>query len=608
MREEATILERSLGFLKEILKDLEPHPSIFVVTDRHGVICYSQSNTKEIPPELAPWASILAGSLGRNALNQAISTGVLSVMPPSDHDSPVLKEYFSVASPFRFLEEGTHLFLGLFGTDPDGPGPATGIIRAAIRSIEGHEQIVLDLQRSEQESEFEEAIIESSHEGVVVLNAEGIITHANRKTCEILGFSRSELLGTRVAEYVDSKINVLDIFDSGKTIEDKEVFLTMRNRTLHILNTSVPVRDRSGKVVAVINNIKEIKGVHNLVNRMTGARASFTFRDIIYGSSKMAETVESAEAAAISSLPVLIQGESGTGKELFAHAIHNASSRRDGPFVIIDCAAIPRELVESELFGYVEGAFTGARKGGKTGKFELANGGSVFIDEIGELPLEIQVKFLRVLQSQTIVRVGDSQVLPLNIRVIAATNRDLGAQVGAGSFRSDLFYRLNVLSLKIPSLRERAEEDIPILTDYLLEKYEKKLQMPGRSVSPPAREMLKRYSWPGNIRELENVLARAVYISQGMITPEHLPSQVRSAAASGAFPEASAPESSAPVPEGSQMDEGKLITFAEAEKEALLRALRLFQGNKARAAEALGVSRATLYNLIRKYQLHPRGL
>lgn len=228
-----------------------------------------------------------------------------------------------------------------------------------------------------------------------------------------------------------------------------------------------------------------------------------------------------AKLAASSVSTVLLNGESGTGKELFAQAIHNASSRRRGPFIAINCGALPRDLIESELFGYDEGAFTGARKGGQLGKFEFANGGTIFLDEIGDMPLETQVKLLRVLQERQITRLGGHKAIPVDIRVIAATNRNLEQLVEQGNFRSDLFYRLNVMSITIPPLRERAEDTV-LLTQNMLRKISKKLNKKIVRISTGFFQSIRNYSWPGNVRQLENVLERCInLVDDGVLRLDH---------------------------------------------------------------------------------------
>lgn len=307
---------------------------------------------------------------------------------------------------------------------------------------------------------------------------------------------------------------------------DQEMVLDCRHGRVHVVATARPIKHDTGRTLGVVVTMREIKTVHRLVNQMVGAQACFTFDDIIGNSPGLREVVDLAKQVASSDSTILLQGESGTGKEMFAQAIHSHSNRNNGPFVAINCAAIPRDLVESELFGYEAGAFTGAKRGGRPGKFELVNGGTIFLDEIGDMPLETQVKLLRVLQQKQIIRVGGQKAIPIDIRVIAATNKDLGQEVERGNFREDLYYRLNVIPINIPPLRERGE-DLVILASHMVEKLSRQLGKRLTGIAPEAMECLKKYPWTGNVRELVNVLERAVNIAAGTsILRKHLPEKI----------------------------------------------------------------------------------
>jgi len=299
----------------------------------------------------------------------------------------------------------------------------------------------------------------------------------------------------------------------------------------------------------------------------------------------MRECVRMARVGAQSSSNVLIQGESGTGKELLSQAIHNASVLCDGPFVAINCAAIPRELIESELFGYEEGAFTGAAKGGRPGKFELANEGTIFLDEIGDMPLDMQVKLLRVIQERKVMRIGGHHVFNFNGRIIAASNRDLQREVEEGSFRRDLFYRLNVLLVNVPPLRER-REDIVQTARHVLQKVSTKLGRTTPRIGDDALAALVAHDWPGNVRELENVLERAINIVNGdVITIAELPKSFKQLA---------------------RFSPGQiqgLRTLEEVEREAIIQTLSSVGRNISQAACLLGITRNTLYSKIKKFGL-----
>lgn len=438
------------------------------------------------------------------------------------------------------------------------------------------------------EAEFGNSVVQSMSSGFMVLRPDLKVINANKAACELLRTDKEKLIGAKLTDIILSKLAVKQVFATGKAILDQEVFIKLADRDIHILKTAVPVFGKNGQVIAVLDHFREIKEAHQLVSRMTGARASFTFADIIHQSQIMAEAIELSRMAAGNSLSVFITGESGTGKELFAHAIHVASSRRNAPFVVIDCASMPRDLVASELFGYMEGAFTGTRKGGMPGKFELADGGTVFLDELGELPMEVQAQFLRVLQNRQVRRLGGKEMLPVDIRVIAATNRDLAVEVKRGNFREDLYYRLNVLAINVPPLRNR-KDDVARLADFFLNKYSQITGKRSLAFSDGALELLMSHNWPGNVRELENAVARAVHICHSVIEPQHLSFPRRHDQLNAEKP-ADGHQVELEAGEGPQLPSMRVI-----EEKVYREAISACGGNISKAAKKLGVARSTIY-------------
>ena len=308
----------------------------------------------------------------------------------------------------------------------------------------------------------------------------------------------------------------------------------------------------------------------------THYREKVGFPDIVYRSRKMGEVINKVRKILHKDVTVLLTGESGTGKELIARLIHYQGKRKDKPFVVINCTTLPENLLESELFGHEKGAFTGATTR-KTGKFEFAQGGTVFLDEIGEIPLSLQSKLLRFLQFKEFQRLGGNDTIRVDVRIIAATNRNLEEEVRKGKFREDLFYRINVFPISLPPLRER-KEDIPLLAENFLQT-----RYPEKRLSPEAIRILEEYSWPGNVRELENVLERACLLSEGdTISPEHL---------------------SLPLP---SLSSKKLTTLEEMEKNLIKEALNITRGNQTRAAQLLGITRRTLIYRLKKYGIEIR--
>lgn len=324
--------------------------------------------------------------------------------------------------------------------------------------------------------------------------------------------------------------------------------------------------------------------------------AKYSLEGIVGESACMAQLKNEIVSAARSGSTVLIEGETGSGKELVAHAIHNLSARKDKAFIKVNCSSIPSELMESEFFGYENGAFTGAKKGGNPGKFEKADGGSLFLDEINQLPLQLQPKFLRVLQEYEIERIGSSHSIPVDVHIIAATNVPLSQLVSKGQFRTDLYYRLNVLRLRVPPLRER-KEDIPAIARHILRQLNYQLQIQIPYIEDEAMERLMEYSWPGNVRELHNVIERAMNISwTDPLQWKHFSGYFNQLEHGRRIEEIPAPPA-ADVPLHSQLREKR----ATAERDAIIHALNECNGNKSLAAQKLGISRTILYKKLHQY-------
>lgn len=340
------------------------------------------------------------------------------------------------------------------------------------------------------------------------------------------------------------------------------------------------------EVTGAVMLMKEAKQVRKEVSRLAGFYANYTFDSIVTTDVRMHELINTAKKISKTNCSVLIEGESGTGKELYAQSIHNESNRSSGPFIAINCSAIPKELFESELFGYESGSFTGAVKGGRPGKFELANGGTIFLDEIGEVPLEVQPKLLRVLDNNKIVRIGGSFERDLDVRVISATNRNLIDEVSKGSFRQDLYFRLNVINLKIPPLRQR-KDDIIELARYFLKGLNEENDGIYKKFSPYFEEMLMKHQWTGNVRELKNVVQRAYYMSDKVLI------------SSVTFPKST--ETSNDFKEHEKTV--KTFNLKDIEKESILKALSANKGNIIMAASDLNISRATIYRKIKMYSI-----
>jgi transcriptional regulator of aroF, aroG, tyrA and aromatic amino acid transport len=430
-------------------------------------------------------------------------------------------------------------------------------------------------------------VLDSVAEGILVIDHSGKIVSVNAAAENILKCDADKILGRYLKEVLEDDAP-LETLRTGVPYHAREMVLNKPHNRIHFFSSGLPIKDNKGNIIGMVATVKDISEVKELIHNMT-CQKTITFEDIIGNSPLLRETVEVASCVARSDSTVLLRGESGTGKELFARAIHMASPRYRKPFVPVNCAALPGELLESELFGYADGAFTGARKGGKPGLFESAGEGTIFLDEIGELSLDLQVKLLRVLQENAVRRVGATEENPINCRVIAATNRDLEKMVSEGAFREDLYYRINVVPLFIPPLRDR-KEDIPLLANYFLNKLKKRVNKEIEGISPQAMEMLEKHDWPGNVRELENVLERAVNLARGKVIG---PEQIRF-------------DTFKRNRQGLSFSGGKKRRLTEMlgeyERDILISVLQRYSSSR-KAAAFLGVSHTTILNKIKKHNL-----
>jgi len=440
---------------------------------------------------------------------------------------------------------------------------------------------------------------------IILINKYTEILMINQPFAEYLNESREAIMGHKVCD-VDPNSKFPRVFKTKKPeIYQKHKFINGHTAIVH----RIPVLDDEGEIlygfgIVIFDDVKTLQEMIDKNKLLEGKLmvyqqelksirgAKYSWETIIGNSLPLQNVKELASKAAQTDSNVLIVGESGTGKELFAHAIHNDSKRFDGPFVKINCAAIPKDLLESELFGYEEGAFTGAKKNGKIGKFELSNGGTIFLDEIGDMPLDMQVKILRVLQEKEIERIGGTKTIPINSRIIAATNRDLEKSIREKKFREDLYYRLNVVNIEVPPLRDR-RDDLEVLTLNLMEKISSNLGRYISNITVEALDCLKQYNWPGNIRELENIIERAINLTDTeTIELQHLP----------LFMIAYSDSEEEDLLEG-PLPSSLKAAVEEVEKSTIIKSLKAVGYNKLKAAKILGISRTSLYEKIEKYQI-----
>lgn len=489
------------------------------------------------------------------------------------------------------------------------PITADGLVAGAVsvfQDITEIERIANELETVTALKSTLEAALESAYEGIVIVDEEGRVTLINHTYAEFLGVDPKEVIGKHATEVVpNSRMHIV-----AKTGTAEIADLHPIGNQEMVVNR-IPIR-REGKIVGAVGkvlfrNVEDLKGLarrlqvlekeaeyyREELRRMRGAR--YSINNIIGQSAAIALARDMLHRAAKTNSTVLVLGESGTGKELFAHALHDAGARNFGPFIKVNCAAVPEHLLESELFGYEEGAFTGAKKGGKPGKFELAHGGTIFLDEIGDMSLTMQAKLLRVLQDREVERVGATRGRTVDVRVVAATNRDLEEMIAQSTFRQDLYYRLNVITIVVPPLRER-KEDIPLLVRTLLPELCQSIGRPLSQVEEVVLDLLAGHNWPGNVRELRNVLERAVSMTDtNTIRLEHLPLYLQN----------QGQKTAAGAPNESLVNAGKswLNLKEQAEYQAIVQALAQTKGNKAQAARLLGLNRSWFYQKLRKYNL-----
>lgn len=429
-----------------------------------------------------------------------------------------------------------------------------------------------------------ETLIDSMDKAIVSINTNGVIDKYNSKFLEI--FKLKENINDKCIFEILNFTN--KAFLDGLKNHKSHSFYYKKDgyslKGIYNVNEIMLNNELKGYVIDFIDKKDAIKN-YNQINK----EYKITLSNIIGESDAIKNTKQEAFMAAKSKSTVLITGESGTGKELFARAIHNHSDRSENPFIAINCAAIPDNLLESELFGYEEGAFTGAKKGGSLGKFELAHTGTIFLDEIGDMSLHLQAKLLRALQEKELNKIGSNSNIQIDVRVVAATNKDLENMVKSGTFREDLYYRLNVIPINLPSLRER-KSDIPLLIDFMVEEYALKLSKTIVEVKPEVIETMVNYKWPGNIRELQNIIEYSINMSSNeTITIDLIPNKIKNIEV-----------------EITQLENDRIITLEELERIEIIKALnkyKEYKKDKELTAKALGISRATLYRKLEKYNI-----
>lgn len=541
--------------------------------------------------------SLREETAGTNAIGTALYIREPVCIRQNEHYHDNLCPFISYAAPVFDHKYELVSIIGVLSMRPQ----ETPLLLSLLTSVAGSivKEVTIyhqTLKRRVQEKHLD-TLINTMNHGIVFLDSSGVIVQTNSVARYFFLMYEYELIGQHISAFispedVDFSTLTNDVYGLDVEVHSGEVKKFHFQASIYLMEE--PDGSHDFLMVLRRSQLKEAEP-----NSGGDHRAKWCFNDIVGTSPALVETLSLARIASKTNCTVLITGESGTGKELVAQAIHNESRCRGGPFIAVNCGAIPKELIESELFGYESGAFTGAKKNGMPGKFELADGGTIFLDEIGDMPFNLQVCLLRFLQEQEITRIGGKKPIQLNVRVIAATNKNLEEAINNGVFRMDLYYRLNVFTIHVPPLRERSG-DVHNLAHYFLQKYKSASSQVLLGFTPEALECLTGYNWPGNIRELENTIERAVIISHGdRIRLDDLPDKLRSSHVP--YPSRSlirlesAPQDT--PPELISMDR------EEIEKNTIIRALQRTNGNVTRAAEEIGISRRTIYRKMKKYQI-----
>lgn len=564
------------------------------ICDEEGYILkmVGQSYFDFIPPEFSPAEGCCRNEkqVGTNGIGTVLSTGKPIQVVGLEHYYTTYWDYTCSGAPI-FDPDGKLVgVLCLAGPSEHSKIHTLGLA-IAIAEIISRE---MKLQRTNKEIESAyiatnavkntlQIISETVTSGLLLIDEHCKVLHSNKKTYSILKCGEEQIIGNDIRNIFDRK--VITAKSIAKGFNEKYVSSQIGGSVVDLSVTLEPT-DSNGYLII----FDTVMALHKKVNTVAGKDAYFTFDDILGEAPRLKRVVELSQIAAASPSNVLLTGESGTGKELFAHAIHNASARRNGPFVSVNCGAIPKTLIESELFGYEGGSFTGAKRDGSTGKFELADGGTIFLDEIGDMPFDVQSTLLRVLQSKEVIRIGGTRTKKVDVRIIAATNKNLVNAMELQTFRNDLFYRLNVFNIELPSLRERGG-DIRLLADSFLKKYASHAHKPLPDVTEKTYTLLESFCWPGNVRELENVMERAVYISNDVIDEWSLPDYIATQFVKPASLGQTATKNSTPALQANSDDE----------KERFIAALEKANGDVSQAAELMGISRRTLYRKLKNY-------
>jgi transcriptional activator for dhaKLM operon len=573
--------------MEDIYQFIEGSGALLILTDPSACV-FEMFGDPDIEADtrtlgFRPGAFLDESSIGTNAFSLALMEGTPAQVLGPEHFLQRFHFLYSAAAPIHDPAGNPIGIIGLLQKHPDQMPQSLGVVFAAARAIENQLQAEHFIREANDQATEFNATLDAVSEGILAWTTQGIVTHLNGQGGRLLGIKPSMIVGRPLIDHLTLSESLSRAAGRGEELNDVEASFKVDGEKQEFSVSLRIIRNRAGEPEAFIVTLRPMAQVHQLVNRLLGSQARLTLADIV-GQGAAAQQMRRQSLATINAKGgVLLVGEEGAGQNSLARAIHNSGGRAAGPFLSINCRAIPRELVVEEFLGFEPGAFNSGASTGQLSKFELADGGTLFLEDVDALPLEMQSILARILDSGEVVRLGGKRALRVDVRVIASTGCTLEARLRAGSFRPDLFHLLNHYPIQVPPLRERTE-DVPLLVERSLERL--RLQL-GRTLTVSAQAMasLCEYPWPGNIAELGSVMELASFNADGKaIEAEHLPDSLREHAVRP-------PESPFITP---------VRTIRELEKVAIVNALRAARGNHSKAAQSLSISRNTLYRKMKE--------
>lgn len=581
-------------YMEHLMSIVRGNNFFVLLTDKDGCILNAIGDEKILSEafelKMVAGAYMNEESIGTNAMSLVIKSGEPVQLSGKDHFIKAYHRWTCSGAPIKDSHGNLIAALDLTGYSDSVHPHTLGMVIAAANAIEEMLKFQEYNRLQNMTNRHIKTIFNAMPVAILTTDLDGEIKIVNQKALELVGNKYKQLIATNLGEIIDEWDSIKEAIRSKSNVNRIINIKSLRNR-FHCQMTASPIYNPQDDSIEIVFVLKEDQTQKTKIDN----QPYYTFDKIIGNDQHFVSTIAYAKKIANNRSTILIQGESGCGKEMFAQAIHNFSKRMDEPFVALNCGAIPNQLIEAELFGYEGGAYTGAKKGGNIGKFELADNGTIMLDEIGEMPMDMQTRLLRVLQENVITKIGSQKSIPINVRIIAATNKDLKKEVELGRFRKDLFYRLNVLPLYLPPLKERSS-DIYLLFQYFMKNLSAKYEKEVFQISDESIAMLENYDWPGNVRELENV-------AEMIVNTESFPTKYFSENLSHQAQNQGEQTPREPVEESLETVDPSKLGMNYIEKEHIARVLKLYKGNITKTASILGVQRNTLYNRIEKYQI-----